>query len=240
MILSRILDGFANTLFPQNCGLCGERVESLSFGTACWKCWESTPLFTGDEALCPRCGRLLSHRGGPAAGRCHRCEDHAYDLAVACGIYEAALALSVLKLKSDPHIPAILCDVLFERVIRSGLDTAGAMVPVPLSARRRKERGFNQAEVIAESLRQQFGIPIDTDVLRRRVDTPMHRAAMDERARTATVKSAFEAVDSQMTRDRHVLLVDDVMTSGATASFCSKELKKAGAGRVSVITLARA
>ena len=68
----------------------------------------------------------------------------------------------------------------------------------------------------------------------------MHRAAMDKKAREATVKNAFEVVRPNMIRGRDILLVDDLMTSGSTASQCAKALKKSGACKVTVMTLARA
>lgn len=240
MQFSDVIDGLVNLVFPQMCHACGRTVESLRFGVACRDCWEATPLFKGDEALCPKCGRMLRVSGGPAVGRCHRCDDHFYDVAVSCGMYERALAFSVLKLKSEPHLPAMLEELLTVRARSTGVDEADVLIPVPLSRRRRKERGFNQAEIIARSLSRNLRIPVDTNILSRSTDTPMHRATMDEKARSATVRSAFEAAATDAAAECHALLVDDVMTSGSTVSFCAKELKKVGVGRVSVITVARA
>lgn len=240
MNLHPLLDLLANAFFPQECHVCGALVESLALGVACRRCWCETSLFDGREALCPRCGRYLRRDGPKAVGLCHRCDDHEYDDAVACGIYEGALAFSVLRLKSEPHIPRELETRLCERACRAGLGSADLIVPVPLSERRRKERGFNQAEVIGQCLSRRFGIRMEAGLLSRIKDTPLHRAAMDRKARSATVRKAFEA-DSRLALDGlHVVLVDDVMTSGATASACAKELKMNGARRISVMTLARA
>lgn len=230
----------ANAFFPQDCHLCGGMVESLRLGVTCRRCWDKAVLFDGGEALCPKCGRFLRKGGTKSAGRCHRCDDHGYDVAVACGLYEGALAMSVLRLKSEPHIPDKLRVLLRGRARWARLDAVDLIVPVPLSNRRRKERGFNQAEVIADCLAEAFGVRPESGLLYRVRDTPLHRAAMDEKARSATVRKAFGVDARRDIAGRHILLVDDVMTSGATASSCAKELKEKGARRVSVLTLARA
>ena len=114
------------------------------------------------------------------------------------------------------------------------------MMPVPLSPKRKGERGFNQAEVIGRFLSGKIGIPLDTFSLVRSKHTPMHRAGMDRKARDLTVKNAFEVFRPNLVKGRSVVLVDDIFTTGATASYCAKELKKKGAVSVRVVTLARA
>ena len=84
------------------------------------------------------------------------------------------------------------------------------------------------------------GITIDKLSLSRKIHTPIHRAAMDRKARDLTVRNAFEISRPKLVNGANVLLIDDVFTSGATASQCAKVLKKAGAKKVSVLTLARA
>lgn len=101
------------------------------------------------------------------------------------------------------------------------------------------ERGFNQAQVLAEFISKQTGIPLDEQSLIRKLDTPMHRAAMDEKARAISVKNVFEAARPKLISGKRVLLIDDVFTSGATVSSCAQELKRNGAEKVYVFTLAR-
>lgn len=113
-------------------------------------------------------------------------------------------------------------------------------MPIPLSKQRMIERGFNQAEVIARSVARNTDIPVDSHSLVRTTHTPMHRAGMDKRARELTVINAFKVVRPNLVRGSRILLVDDVFTSGSTASDCAKTLKKAGAERVKVLTLAQA
>jgi ComF family protein len=114
------------------------------------------------------------------------------------------------------------------------------ILPIPLSKHRRLERGFNQAEVIAAAVAARINVPVDRQSLARRLHTPIHRVGMDQKARELSVRNAFEVQRPKLIGGKNVVLVDDVLTSGATASGAAKVLKKAGAGQVLVFTLARA
>ena len=240
-----MIRAIANSLlaiaFPQHCHVCGAPVEDAACGVACLSCWDSTHIFTPASSLCRKCGNPLSAaRGSDGTASCHECIDHLYDAAASGGVYEQALASVVLELKKTTHLPARAAEALVSAFVRIGGQNADVLVPVPLSSKRRAERGFNQAEFIAGYLSKQTGILVDALSLRRSKHTPMHRAAMDRKAREQTVKNAFEITRPKLTEGRSVLLVDDIFTTGATASYCAKELKKHGAASVMVITLARA
>ena len=187
--------------------------------------------------LCEKCGAFFSDERAPVAVLCHKCDDHSYDRAFAIGVYERALSASVLFLKTTPKVPKHL-----DRLIRNrseGID-ADLIVPAPLSKMRLLERGFNQAALIADIAGRAAGIPVDSFSLRRKKHTPIHRIGMDRKARELTVRNTFEVTRPKMIEGKDLLLVDDVFTSGATASACAKVLKKHGARTVNVFTLARA
>jgi ComF family protein len=111
---------------------------------------------------------------------------------------------------------------------------------VPLHPERQRERGFNQAVVLAHALAQRSGLPLDERSLVRTIHTAQHRAGMDARARRETVATAFKVVRPRLFAGEHVLLVDDVFTTGATVSACAHMIKDAGAQTVYVLTVARA
>lgn len=111
------------------------------------------------------------------------------------------------------------------------------LIPVPLSAARRRERGYNQAEELARRLSVARDRPLDTALERVRATRP--QVGLDRAARHANVRDAF-AWRGPPLRDANVLLVDDVLTTGATADECAAVLKGAGAGWVGLITVARA
>ncbi len=187
--------------------------------------------------LCEKCGAFFSDERAPVAVYCHKCDDHAYDRAFAIGVYERALSASILFLKSTPKVPARLMSLVRSRA--QGM-TADLILPAPLSKMRAIERGFNQAAVIADIVGKAAGIPVDNFSLQRKKHTPVHRVGMDQRARELTVEKAFDVVRPNLVEGKNILLVDDVLTSGSTASACAKALKKNGATRVEIFTVARA
>ncbi len=237
-MLRSIYDSLLTLLYPQPCHICANGVERSSAGIACDECWSKVRLFSGKEILCRKCGAFLREADVPVEASCGKCDEHHYDSARAVGIYEHALAASVLHLKRTPFVCKKLSQ-LFLTVPDRAADFS-LIVPVPLSKKRQMERGFNQAEILASMLAKKTGKKFAADNLVRTVHTPMHRAAMDRKAREMSVRNAFEARHPKVLRDEKVLLVDDVFTSGATASNCAKALKKNGASEVNVITLARA
>jgi ComF family protein len=112
------------------------------------------------------------------------------------------------------------------------------IVPVPLHWRRRWRRGFNQSELLARSVARRYGLRV-SNVLRR-VRATATQAGLSHSARRANVDAAFRVRQGASLEGQRVLLVDDVMTTGATASACARALKQAGARYVAVLTLARA
>lgn len=234
-----LIDSILSLGFPVRCPECTSHIERRSDGAACAGCWNETRIFHGNETLCAKCSAILSFVSRPVATWCRMCDGHSFDRARAVGVYERALSASVIRLKTVPVVGTRLSELLSEAFFRAGFYDADLIVPVPLSAKRMIERGFNQAEVIARSFAGGVGVPVDGRSLQRKVDTPFHRAGMDRKAREATVADAFEVKRPRLISGRKVLLVDDVFTTGATASHCAAALKSAGAARVDVLTIAR-
>ena len=239
-MLGKIYDSMLAVVYPQACQICENSVENSSDGIACRDCWEKTRIFSGAEALCHKCGAFLREAASDFANFCHACDEHSYDSARAVGIYEDALSASVLNLKNEPFVSQRLRRLFINAFENSDFHDAGVIIPVPLSRKRLLERGFNQAAVLAGILAAHTKILTDEKSLVRTVHSPMHRAAMDRKARESTVRNAFEVKRPKLIEGENVLLIDDVFTSGATVSNCAKALKKKGANKVYVLTLARA
>lgn len=123
---------------------------------------------------------------------------------------------------------------------RAPLAGANLIIPVPLHPERERERGFNQASMLARELARLSGLPLDEHSVARRGHTERHRAGMDARARRDSVADAFAVRHPKLVAGRRVLLIDDVFTTGATVSACATVLREAGAEEVFVLTLARA
>jgi len=171
--------------------------------------------------------------------RCRRCDDKAFDAARACGVYEGAWRASVIALKTVPHVPRRVLEIMQQNFRQAPLQSANLIVPVPLHPERERQRGFNQAAVLAQKLSHFAGLNIDAASLIRTLPTQIHRAGMDARMRSESVAGAFAICPGGFIADSHILLVDDVYTTGATVSACAAVLKEAGARSVTVLTLAR-
>lgn len=239
-MLSGLYDSLLAVAYPQACQICEQSVENSIDGVACRQCWEKTRIFSGAETLCAKCGRFLHENPTNFQTFCHQCDEQFYDAASAVGIYEFALSASVLNLKREPFAAKKLKQLFVSRFENSAFQDAAKIIPVPLSKKRLLERGFNQAEVLAEILAKQTSARLDKETLIRQIHTPMHRATMDKKAREKSVQNAFEVKRPKLVEGENILLVDDVFTSGATVSNCAKVLKEKGAGKVYVLTVARA
>jgi ComF family protein len=237
-----LYDAALALVYPQACRVCGASVEARGDGAACASCWQATRLFDGSETLCWKCG--AEARGAVAAEKrsevfCRRCDEESFTAARACGVYEGALRASILALKREPHVSARLAGLMLAAQRRAPLDAATLIVPVPLHPSRIGKRGFNQAAELARALAHLTGLRLDECSLTRSLHTERHRAGMDARARRESVEDAFEVTRPRLIAGERVLLVDDVMTTGATVSACAKALRAACAQDVFVLTLAR-
>lgn len=226
--------------YPQSCSICEGEVESHADGVACSECWDATKIFDGNETLCEKCGAFLFGSPSSRSMRCSHCDEHFYNFAFAAGLYEQAISTSVLRLKRIEHVPTRLKQIITSRINQLPIHNTSVVVPVPLSERRLRERGYNQAAIIARIAANHLGVPLDEMTLTRKMHTPVHRAGMDRKARATSVKNAFDVVRPKLISRQTILLVDDVMTSGETVSMCAKALKKKGAAMVNVFTIARA
>ena len=248
MILLKTLSGLCDAalalVYPEACEACGEAsVERRADVPACGACWRGTRVFTGDETLCWKCGAPAVgevEKGKWGQVRCRRCEAEEFTAARACGVYEGALRASVLRLKREPFVGARLRRLLTDAAGRPPLSSATLVAPVPLHGERERERGFNQAALLARAVSGASGLPADESSLVRALHASRHRAGMDARSRRETVEGAFRVARPRLVRGERVLLIDDVFTTGATASSCARALREAGAEEVFVLTAARA
>jgi len=236
-------DALLALIYPQPCAVCGASVEQRDLGVACANCWQQTSVFGGTETICWKCGQPSLGEVAAADGasvRCHRCDEAHFTAARACGVYEGALRASVLNLKREPHVSSRLIEELVHQQQQPPLNRATRIIPVPLHPERERERGFNQAVVIASELSRATGLPLDVVSLVRIMSVQRHRAGMDAKGRADTVAGAFTVRHPALVAGERILLIDDVFTTGATVSSCAQVLREAGALEVFVLTIARA
>ena len=242
-ISSALYDATLALAYPLSCAVCHSSVESRCDGVACARCWEATQVFADDETLCWKCGAPslapVTDREAQRI-RCGQCDEDEFSAARAGGFYAAALRESVLALKREPFVAERLGRLMLATQQRPPLDAADLIVPVPLHPERERERGFNQAMLLAREIARLSKLPLDEYCVVRKIHTERHRAGMDASARRLSVAGAFAVRRPGAIAGRRVLLIDDVFTTGATVSACAGVLKNAGASEVFVLTLARA
>ena len=232
--LGRILvDG----ILPPRCLACGEIVGEPD--SLCGACWSSITFFA--PPWCARCGLPFAHPigEGTLCGACARAAA-SWDRARAVMRYDRNSRRLVLLLKhgDQTHLAAA-----FGRwMVRAGQEVlAGAdlVVPVPLHWTRLFARRFNQAALLAQAIRSCGGPPVGADWLVRRRRTPS-QARLGPIARARNVRGAFAVRRGCDVKGKRIVLVDDVLTTGATAEECARVLRRAGASYIGVLTLARA
>jgi len=223
-----LLDYILNLLFPITCVHCQVPVQERRWGGACPECWASlVPL---PPPFCSRCGEPAAAIEG-LCGRCRKGE-HLFDFARSALLFTHTLREIIHHLKYSDRVSLAkpLGDILKECLERESF-TGTLVIPVPLHPARERERGFNQAELIAARL----GRPMATRVLRRRKNTPS-QTGLSRNQRKQNLASAFQ-VRGEVAGS--IIVVDDVYTTGATMNEIARTLKRAGAERVEVLTVAR-
>lgn len=245
-------DSLSTVLFPADCRVCGDPLAAFSRVPVCESCRNKLPEQSGP--LCARCGESLSvsdfGEGSDELCRPCRMVPPEFERAVAHGLYTDTLRTLLHLLKYEGLEPIALRLGARQVAAMEGLPARMVVVPVPLYEGKRRERGFNQAELLARAvcaamrrLRPEWSGELAPRALMRRRATES-QAGLTLHERRRNLRGVFSAPDTgkrgpERLRGRDVLLVDDVYTTGATARACSAALKKAGAARVWVATVAR-
>jgi ComF family protein len=225
-------------ILPPRCLGCGATVADV--GTLCGACWSAVRFIGG--GACDRCGVPFGHEV-PGRTVCAACAaaPPAFARARAVMVYDAATRPMLLRFKHADRTDAAPGFAAW--MARAGADLvaeADLIAPVPLHRWRLAARRFNQAALLAGRLGRLAGKPVAPDLLTRRRATPS-QGRMGRLARARNVAGAFAVRPAWASTlaGRRVLLVDDVLTTGATVGECAKVLRRAGASAVDVLTLAR-
>jgi len=231
--MANFAEALALTFLPATCAICR---AALPWGGSragiCAGCWETLPLHRGPH--CPVCGDPEAATGGPCLA-C-RTDPPPWRAAATLGPYEGTLRDLVLLFKNRgrDELAAPLARLLARTARDAGWESPAAVVPVPMTWLRRIRRGYDQAGLLGRRVARELGVPFSHALRRRAGGAPQVGRSRSERLRLTA--SAFAARRPVAGR---VVLVDDVITTGATAAGCARALARAGADEIYVLAIAR-
>ena len=235
--LLRIGRALVDGVLPPRCLACGETVDEPD--SLCGRCWSGITFFA--PPWCAACGLPFPHPMGEDA-LCAACarERRSWDRARAVLRYDKNSRRLVLGLKhGDRTHQARAFGRWMHRAGSEVLSGADLLIPVPLHWTRLFQRRYNQAVLLAQAIRSAGGPPVAVDWLVRRRRTPV-QGHLGPVARERNVRGAFMMRAGRSVAGKRVVIVDDVMTTGATVEECARVLKRARAASIGVLTLARA
>ncbi len=239
-----ISQGLFAALFPSDCRLCGAPLLNISRLPVCRDCISAVrPISVG---TCEICGEGMAGLARPGEIQaCANCREKrpAFEKACAYGSYDGELRELIHLLKYEQVEPAanVLGGMLAEAIGKLDMPQPVLMIPVPLHSSKRRQRRFNQAELIARAARKRLtesGPKLATSCLVRTRAT-VSQIGLTRPQRAENIRGAFRVEHRERIDGQNILLVDDVLTTGTTAAECARVLRKAGAERVWVATVAR-
>lgn len=236
-----ILDTILHWVLPVDCATCGGAAADRRLPFFCRPCWGSvTPI---EGPVCPRCGEPFDSPLALADSPGHQCracreKPPRFDCALSPYRYEGVIeqAIRLFKYRRRDTLAAPLADLML--VWADRLPPADLVMPVPLHHSRLRVREFNQSLLLADRIARRLGLPLSFEHLER-IRPTRPQTELDRADRARNMRRAFAVREPGDLENRRILLVDDVLTTGATANDCARALRRAGAVSVAVLTLAR-
>jgi ComF family protein len=220
----------------QSCLLCDETTDTIF--PICTACEIELP-WLGDQ--CQQCALPLAMSGLS----CAQCVLHppAFDEVAAPWLYQFPVDSLITRFKHQGNWPmgrlmAQLLGQFLQHRFDEDLPRPDVLLPVPLATKRLRQRGYNQAAMLADWLGTQLQLPVEDRLVLRTMETPAQQG-LDAKARKRNLRGAFVLADETKVKGKHIALIDDVLTTGSTTDVIARLLKKAGARRVDVYCLAR-
>ena len=237
-LLSKLNKGFCSLLFPANikCVLCGEDLKQKQEIEICDRC-SGLIKFIDEKHTCLKCGELITGQGH----YCLSCmkEKRKFDLARSVVVYDGVVQqlMHSFKFGGKPYLSRTIGNLMALKLdeLKWNFDV---IVPVPVSKSRLKERGYNQALLLCQQIALFYQKPVVLAL--QKTKQTKDQVGLNFQERQQNLEGSMQVVDFESIKDKTVLLVDDVMTTGATANICSEQLFKSGAKSVLLLTFAHA
>ena len=231
---------FCDLLYPPFCQICFKQTRvKWPSGILCARCREK--IILNKPPFCIKCSRFIGDSDGQS--RCAFCRRYllAFDFAWSACLYEPPLKELIhhFKFHGKTYFRFLFAELMTEFIELYRLDIRqfDCLMPVALSSTRLRERGYNQSLFLAEAIAARYKIPLDREsLIKSRHSDP--QALLSQKIRFTNLKGAFRMRAQTDVKNKNILLVDDLLTTGSTASEIASVLKSAGAGRVGVLTLA--
>jgi len=231
----KVREFLASTIFIKDikCLFCGKELDKYSRYCACDECLNVLPFLRGK--VCKYCGEPIKSM----ATYCMRCKKHidrGFDMARAEFMYSGKIKDAIINLKyfGNKYYAEYLSNFMLDVYVRNDFKS-DVIIPAPMSNKSLKTRGFNQAELLCSAF-EKYGLEINTTCVKKILETE-NQAKLNFKDRQTNLTGAFKVVDKDAVKNKNVLIIDDIFTTGATVTEISFALKKAGAKRVDVITL---
>lgn len=235
-LLKTIQELILDFILPINCLGCSREKDWL-----CQNCLNSIPLI--DKFTCPNCQKVSL--AGQTCIEC-RYKTPLSGLVAAVSYNQPLVRQAIHKLKYDSifalakPLGQLLIKILSDSPFHLSLfkEQNFLLIPIPLHQRKLSERGFNQSELLAQEISRKFGWPMETEILKR-IRYTKSQTELKEKERLTNVKDAFAVSNPSIIKNRNVILVDDLFTTGATMKETAKVLKRVGAKKIWGLVLAR-
>ncbi len=238
-ILHEYIDAFLNFIYPRNiyCILCDASIDRDVEYSICDECKGKLRFIK--EKTCDKCGKPLDELY--LIDRCIDCinSTNYYEKAISCIEYDdlSKTVIYDLKYHKKRYISYHVAEIIYDRLKESDMHSFDIIIPVPLHKAKEKERTFNQASLIGKYIGRMLAVEVDNRTLIRAKNT-ITQNQLTREERRENLEGAFEVIDNDRVKNKNILLIDDVFTTGATVNECSRKLLEGGAKNIYVATLA--
>ena len=237
LVLKQLCSSVLDLIYPPSCILCKKSIPAQDQTPLCPGC--QMTIQRNRPPFCAKCSRSLENNS-ETCPTCSKNNPH-FDTAWAAAAYDETMQklIHLFKYGQKTSLQHCFFELISEFITayRLNINQFDLVIPVPLHPTRLRERGYNQAQLLAQLIARQYSIPLSSNNLIRIRNTES-QSVLSQKERWTNIQQAFRIRQPVEFQDKEILLIDDLLTTGATASEAARTLKEAGAKRVDVLTIA--